>query len=178
MPFYVSRELALRLLYELDAGSFPTLHYRDWADQTEDVYVALSSANFHPVLAEFRRCIDALLPYGLADIKDAHVLFGFNQHSLDQAARQQLDTFALFAGQEKGLRIFVEGHADSKGTRRYNQRLSSRRTQAVKRYLISKGVDPSQITVKAYGEKQPIAGNIDEQGRAQNRRVTVSVMHN
>ena len=176
MPVYLSRNLALRLLYELDAGYFPTLHYKDWADHTEDVYVALSSANFHRVLPAFRRCIAGLLPHGLADIKDAHLFFGFNQHNLSPTARQQLDTFALYARDENNLRIFIEGHTDNRGTRRYNQRLASKRTDAVLRYLVSRGVDPAQITVKAYGEKQPIAKNIDEQGRARNRRVTVSII--
>jgi outer membrane protein OmpA-like peptidoglycan-associated protein len=164
------------MLYELDAGRFPTLRYKDLADQTEDVDVALSSANFHPALPGFRACVSALLPNGLEDINDARLLFGFNRDTLDQAARQQLDSFAQFASQQKNMRIFIEGHADSRGSRRYNQRLSNRRTAAVKRYLISKGVDPQQIRVKAYGEQQPIAANNTEQGRAQNRRVTVSVM--
>jgi outer membrane protein OmpA-like peptidoglycan-associated protein len=176
MPVYLSRQLALRMLYELDAGRFPTLRYKDLADQTEDVYVALSSANFHPQLPRFRACVSALLPHGLADVKEAHLLFDFNRDTLGGEARAQLDTFALFASQQKDLRIFIEGHADSRGDRRYNQRLSDRRTVAVKRYLVSKGVNPGQISVKAYGEQQPITGNGTEQGRAQNRRVTVSVM--
>ena len=176
MPFYASRDLALRMLYELDAGSFPTLHYKDWADQTEDVYVALSSANFHDVLPQFQQCVNSLIPYGVADLKDAKVLFEFNMATLDEDATSKLDEMALFARHEKDLSFFIEGHTDSKGTRRYNQRLSHARVNEVKKYLLSQGVKSKNIKIKAYGERHPIAKNTTEEGRAANRRVTVSVV--
>jgi outer membrane protein OmpA-like peptidoglycan-associated protein len=176
MPVYISRQLALRMLYELDAGRFPTLHYKDWADQTEDVYVALSSANFHQVLPLFRQCVDGLVPHGLADLKDTSVMFAFGRAELSLVARQKLDEMALFAAHEPSLRFFIEGHTDSRGTRRFNQRLANRRTRVVVDYLVAKGVRPGQIEVKAYGEKQPVASNTTEHGRAKNRRVTVSVV--
>lgn len=175
-PFYITRDLALRLLYELEAGFMPTLQYKDWADQTNDVVVALSSVNFHEMLPQFQRCISKLVPYSVADLKDAVVLFESGKYRLDPDARLQLDELALFAKEEKGLKFFIEGHTDSQGTREYNQRLSESRTSAVEKYLIEKGVSRKQISRKAYGERHPIAKNASDQGRANNRRVTVSVM--
>ena len=175
-PFYITRDMALRLLYELEAGFMPTLQYKDWADQTDEVVVVLSSVNFHEVLPQFQRCINQLVPYGVADLKDAIVLFDSGRHKLDKDAMQQLDEMALFAKEERNLKFFIEGHTDSQGTRQYNQRLSELRTAAVTNYLISKGVSRQQITRKSYGERQPISRNSSDLGKANNRRVTVSVM--
>ncbi len=176
-PFYFTRDLALRMLYELDASRFPTLQYQDFADQTEQVSVALSSVNFHTVLPRFRQCIRALKPYGVEGLKDAMVMFDFGRAELNYNARQQLDGLALFATHEASLRFFIEGHTDSRGTRRFNQRLAAKRTSAVRDYLVARGVEPSRITIKAYGERQPLVSNHSDQGRAKNRRVTVSVIN-
>ncbi|SHG49564.1 OmpA family protein [Massilia sp. CF038] len=68
------------------------------------------------------------------------------------------------------------GHTDSKGTDEYNQKLSLRRAEAVKAYLVSKGVDASRVYTEGKGESQPVADNKTDAGRAENRRVTVEVV--
>ena len=65
----------------------------------------------------------------------------------------------------------VVGHTDSTGPAAYNQGLSERRAQAVADYLIGKGANAANITVKGYGESQPVADNGTDAGRAANRRV-------
>ena len=71
------------------------------------------------------------------------------------------------------LRVTVEGHTDSVGSAAYNQKLSERRAQAVKRYLVRQGIDPSRITTEGYGKSRPIASNETEEGRAKNRRADI-----
>jgi OOP family OmpA-OmpF porin len=71
------------------------------------------------------------------------------------------------------LRVSVEGHTDSVGSDAYNQRLSERRAQAVKDYLVHQGIDAGRITTTGYGESKPVASNATEAGRAQNRRAEV-----
>ena len=140
MPFYISRDLALRMLYELDAGMMPTFQYKDWADQTDDVSVALSSANFHDALPVFQKCISQLLSIGFDDLKDVSVYFSENKFALTTEAKRSLEELALFASNDPKMSLLVEGYTDSRGSRRYNKQLSNRRALAVEKYLVSMGV--------------------------------------
>ena len=73
------------------------------------------------------------------------------------------------------LRIAVAGHTDDRGSDSYNQLLSQRRAEAVRRYLVDKGVT-NVLTVRGYGESDPIADNGIEAGRAENRRVVLRIL--
>ena len=68
------------------------------------------------------------------------------------------------------------GHTDSIGTEEYNQKLSVRRSEAVKAYLVSKGIEKNRVYTEGKGEKQPIADNKTAEGRAKNRRVEIEVV--
>jgi outer membrane protein OmpA-like peptidoglycan-associated protein len=74
--------------------------------------------------------------------------------------------------------IEVQGHTDSNGSDDYNMKLSQRRANEVSSYLRSRGVTPSRVTTKGYGETAPVADNGTDEGRAQNRRVTFLITAN
>ena len=67
----------------------------------------------------------------------------------------------------------VEGHTDSVGNDAYNQGLSQRRADAVRKYLVDKGVAAARLEARGFGESQPVADNATAEGRAQNRRVVL-----
>ncbi|MEM7675642.1 MAG: OmpA family protein, partial [Myxococcota bacterium] len=69
------------------------------------------------------------------------------------------------------LKLEIGGHTDSSGSARGNQRLSQRRADAVRAYLIGQGIDASRLTAVGYGEAKPIATNRTRAGRAENRRI-------
>jgi len=94
---------------------------------------------------------------------DSSVLLRTSKPVLDKAAR------ALNRYPELGVEI--QGHASSEGNDEYNLRLSQERTEVVREYLISRGVDPDRLRARGYGETQPVATNETEEGRKQNRRV-------
>ena len=68
------------------------------------------------------------------------------------------------------------GHTDSIGSDSYNQKLSVRRSEAVKAYLVSKGIEKNRVYTEGKGEKQPVADNKTAEGRAKNRRVEIEVV--
>ena len=72
--------------------------------------------------------------------------------------------------------IIAVGHTDSVGADAYNQRLSVRRSEAVKAYLTGKGIEKNRVYTEGKGEKQPVADNRTADGRAKNRRVEIEVV--
>jgi len=77
----------------------------------------------------------------------------------------------VFKEKLSSAKIVVAGHTDSDGSSRHNIGLSYERAQAVKNFLISQGVRENHLTIRAFGEDQPVASNSSNFGKAQNRRV-------
>lgn len=106
----------------------------------------------------------------------ADVLFDFDKSVLKPAGKSKLDDLA---NSIRGINLEVViaiGHTDSIGSDAYNQKLSVRRAESVKSYLVSKGVEPNRIYTEGKGEKQPVASNKTKDGRAKNRRVEIEVI--
>lgn len=99
--------------------------------------------------------------------------FDFDRYELKPEFKPTLNKVADVLYNDPNLRIQVVGHTDSKGSDAYNQRLSERRAQATGDYLVSQGVNSSQITTEGRGEREPRADNTTAAGRAQNRRVEI-----
>ncbi|HEX4896199.1 MAG TPA: OmpA family protein [Solimonas sp.] len=112
-----------------------------------------------------------------AELRFDDVHFEFDQSSLTDHAQSILDNAAKTVNglTEKfpSLKVDISGHADATGTDGYNQALSERRANAVKQYLIRKGVEAGRVSTYAYGESKPVATNDTEEGRAQNRRAEI-----
>jgi len=106
----------------------------------------------------------------------ADVLFDFDKSVLKPEGKNKLDDLV---GKIKGINLEVViaiGHTDSIGSDAYNQKLSVRRAESVKAYLVSKGVEPNRIYTEGKGEKQPVASNKTKDGRQKNRRVEIEVI--
>ncbi|WP_421592135.1 OmpA family protein [Shinella sp. M27] len=86
-----------------------------------------------------------------------------------------LDSVAIVLRKFDKTLIDVDGHTDSVGNAGYNMDLSNRRANSVANYLASRGVDPRRMSAMGYGLERPIASNATEMGRAQNRRVEISI---
>jgi outer membrane protein OmpA-like peptidoglycan-associated protein len=100
--------------------------------------------------------------------------FAFGKAQLNPSASEQLDLVVQFALDYKGTRIAVTGYTDNVGNEKQNLELSAARAEAVKAYLVSKGVAPERISTKGLGSANPVADNNTAEGRTQNRRVEIN----
>ncbi len=106
----------------------------------------------------------------------ADAFFDFDKSVLKPEGKAKLDDLV---GKVKDINlevIIAVGHTDSIGTDAYNQRLSVRRAESVKAYLVSKGIEKNRVYTEGKGEKQPVADNRTAEGRAKNRRVEIEVV--
>jgi OOP family OmpA-OmpF porin len=106
----------------------------------------------------------------------ADAFFDFDKSVIKPAGKEKLDDLI---GKIKDINlevIIAVGHTDSVGSDTYNQKLSVRRSEAVKAYLVSKGIEKNRVYTEGKGEKQPVADNKTAEGRAKNRRVEIEVV--
>lgn len=99
------------------------------------------------------------------------IRFAYNKATIKPESYALLDEVADILLQRPALYVEVQGHTDNAGSASYNKKLSQQRAEAVRKYLIGRGVDPSRISAAGYGEERPIDSNQTRTGRATNRRI-------
>jgi outer membrane protein OmpA-like peptidoglycan-associated protein len=103
------------------------------------------------------------------------VLFDTASATLKPGAREKLAKVSGILVTHPGLKLEVEGHTDSVGSTDYNQGLSERRAESVRRYLVEQRIPAASVSAVGLGEGQPVASNETAAGRQQNRRVELVV---
>lgn len=103
------------------------------------------------------------------------VLFEFGRAEIKPAAQNEIAKLANYLNQHADRRVLIEGFTDSVGSDQANLTLSQRRSQAVAEALRARGVDPTRIESRGYGEAYPVASNSSNTDRAMNRRVEVYI---
>lgn len=105
------------------------------------------------------------------------IFFETNSDKLKVASQAQLDELVIILKKYETANLTIEGHADSQGADDFNLKLSQKRTDSVKTYLMSKGIMESRLTAVGFGETVPIADNNTSEGRAKNRRVELKTSY-
>ena len=105
----------------------------------------------------------------------SNITFDFDSYQLKSEFKPVLDSVVLVLNEFESTLITVEGHTDSKGSEAYNQKLSENRALSVSDYLLNKGVKKQRLAAIGKGELEPIADNKTIDGRAQNRRVELTL---
>src|SRR5690606_21219876 len=104
------------------------------------------------------------------------VYFDFDSYSIRADAMPRLDAQAAWLLRYPQVQVRIEGNADERGTREYNFALGARRAEAVRTYLIQRGVPASRIDTISYGKERPIAEGSNEEAWARNRNAHTAIV--
>lgn len=104
------------------------------------------------------------------------IYFGTDEYSLDDASKATLAAQAQWMLANPNVRASIEGHADERGTREYNQALGERRANAARDFLLSQGVPAARLVVTSWGKERPVALGSNEEAWAQNRRAVTVII--
>lgn len=165
-----------RLLSELEQGRFPTFFYEGYLDGGDTIAVGLSSVRFQQAFQRFRSCQAQLLPYTFNDIARSVLYFDHDKVEFNAGTRARLEQIKTYFKADPRLDlVLAEGHTDSQGGRWFNTQLGQKRAEAVKDFLVKAGIPAERIKTQTFGERKPVGNNRTEAGRAQNRRVVLTI---
>ncbi|HEY0771580.1 MAG TPA: OmpA family protein, partial [Sphingobacteriaceae bacterium] len=106
-----------------------------------------------------------------------HFNFEFNSSDLDEKSKQYLDDLTAALAENSHLKIRLTGHTDNVGSEKFNQRLSVYRANAIKEYLVGKGIEGDRIKADGKGMSEPLNSNRTESEKALNRRVELMILY-
>ncbi len=104
-----------------------------------------------------------------------HFHFEYNSIDLDDETEKFLNDLSATLTENENLKLKITGHTDNRGHEKYNQHLSLKRAEEVKRYLVKTGIDPQRIITDGKGMSEPLNDNDSEEARSKNRRVEISL---
>ena len=111
-----------------------------------------------------------------------NVFFDYESFDLTKDSRSELNKLFNLLSNNPLIKVEIQGHTDSKGLKSFNKKLSQKRAESVRKYLVKKGINKIRVTAVGYGENQPIAkntnsdGSDNEEGRALNRRIELKIL--
>ena len=103
------------------------------------------------------------------------ILFPTGSAEILSSSHAVLDRVAETLTKYETVKVSIEGHTDSRGDDEDNRKLSLRRAESVRDYLVSKGITASRLEVEGFGEDKPVASNKTREGRARNRRIELRI---
>jgi outer membrane protein OmpA-like peptidoglycan-associated protein len=107
-----------------------------------------------------------------------HLIFAQGKSTIDPKSFGELDEVAQMMKENSRIVIQLEGHTDNQGSSKANLALSEERVEAVKKYLVAKGIGKDRIKTKAFGGSQPLSNEMTQDARAMNRRVEMRILKN
>ena len=176
-PIKLDRRPAGWLLSSLAKGQVGSFDMLDWNDSRKQRQIRLSPVNFQQAYKPFKQCLRELDRGGFVPSGPTSVQFALDVHKLDKRAEGLLRPLVDYIKADDRISaVRIAGHADDRGTDRYNLKLSSRRAQAVYDFLAKSGVEKRLMSRRSYGESRPKIRGRSEAARAANRRAVVELV--
>ena len=176
-PLVIGTPFASRMLQEIENGMSPQVIYRDLADGRDIISVLLSPIKFRESFKDYLECEKTLLDFDLEEIKNLKLYFATNKSTLSERSKLDLRNIKRYLALDSSiLQIKIDAHADSRGRRRMNDKLSEARSMTVKNFLLKDGIKAAMIYTVGHGERAPTFTNKTSIGRAKNRRADVQLL--
>ena len=176
-PLLVAAPFASRMLQEVENGMSPLVVYQDLADGRDLISVLLSPVNFRESLEDYLECEKTLMDFDLEEIKNLKLYFATDKATLSERSKRDLKNIKRYLAIDPGiLQIKLDAHADARGRRRYNDKLSESRSMTVKNFLLKNGIKSEMIYTMSHGKRNPTFTNKTAVGRAKNRRADVQLL--
>jgi outer membrane protein OmpA-like peptidoglycan-associated protein len=110
-------------------------------------------------------------------IRLSHLIFAQGKSVVDPKSYDELDEVVQMMNENSKMEIQLEGHTDNQGSPKANLKLSESRVEAVKKYIVSKGIAKDRVKTKAFGGSQPLSNEMTQEARALNRRVEMRILN-
>jgi len=179
-PVVLEQKMADAIMAELRAGKVSVFAGPASFNPRQSVSVRVSPAEFTLAYADYQACLEHLLPVNFAQVGRSTIRWKSGSADLDADARLILDNIVVYAKADSSVNGFeVDSFTDTAGDRMDNLRLSERRAFMVTNYLISKGVDSTQIVTRAHGEREEyllVKNESSAADRNRNRRVNIVLL--
>lgn len=176
------------LPYGSKIGIFSGSSFSFTMEGGKDYSLRISAEGYAPYAATWKASefqsgnnnkIIELKPTGINQlIRLDKLIFALGKADISEESHQELDELVNMLNSNENITIQLEGHTDFRGNEKQNMKLSEKRVEAVKDYLVSKGIDKKRIGTKAFGGSQPLSREDDAEARRSNRRVEVRILSN
>lgn len=175
-PITVKKKKATAMMNGLLAGMAPTFTRKAWFTD-DSIRLYINSIHFRSVYDGYLECISGLLPVNFRQVERTRVHFETDKANLTGDDKESLDKIVLYVSADSSVTaIYVDGHTDNTGRRIYNRRLSKARAEAVRDYLVSKGLEAEKVRTRYHGERYPAVKNTNNSNKSKNRRTTVRLV--
>lgn len=175
-PVVVGEGIAQRFLAELQAGMFPSIQMPG-AYNPHEVQIDVSAVNFGSAYQGYLNCLSALFPANFDQLKASMLHFNTDLWKIEGTTKERLDLLVGYIGLDPTVKkVIIDGHTDTVGRRGYNWELSRLRANAVREYLIGKGLAADMVMMRYWGETRPALKKGNNKNVAVNRRVLVQLV--
>jgi OmpA-OmpF porin, OOP family len=156
-------------------------------DHSKDYILTVRAEGYSPFITTIKTTTDQkmveqtieLVPETVKSlIRLDKLIFEQSSATITATSYEELDNLVNMLQRNNNMTIRLEGHTDFRGNARENMKLSERRVEAVKNYLVGKGINKNRIQTKAFGGKNPLTKEEDMESRSKNRRVEVRILSN